>query len=177
VAVGVAFGVVSAGVGLRVGVGVGFGDRLTERVGPDVAGALVDGLALVELLGVAAGEPAGLAGTTGDSSVSHDVLLAVAAVLAAAVPVAMTRVAPEAAVARTVPAISVTVAGRACAKRMKRPTCASRYCCGTTRSVLGLVSCAVRPKDRNLSPIGHQVRAERYPSYPGSAGIDHGTPT
>jgi hypothetical protein len=52
---------------------------------------------------------------------SHDVLLAVVAAVAAAVLAAMATTAPEIAVASTVPAISVTVAGRACAKRMKRP--------------------------------------------------------
>jgi hypothetical protein len=42
------------------------------------------------------------------------------AALAAVVLAATARLTPEAAVSRTLPAISVTVAGRACAKRMKR---------------------------------------------------------
>lgn len=53
---------------------------------------------------------------------SHDVLLAVPVALAAAVFAARTMVAPETAVASSVPAISVIVARRACPKRMKRPT-------------------------------------------------------
>lgn len=58
----------------------------------------------------------------GACSCSHDVLLAVPVTLAAAVFAARTMVAPEAAVASSVPAISVIVARRACPKRMKRPT-------------------------------------------------------
>jgi len=71
----------------------------------------------------------GVAWVGGITSGSHDALPAVVAVPAVALPAAMARVTPEAAVARTVPAIRVTVAGRACAKRMKRPTCAARCCC------------------------------------------------
>jgi len=63
-----------------------------------------------------------LARAAGACSGSHDVLLAVPVSLAAAVFAATTMVAPEAAVASTVPAISVIVARRACPKRMKRPT-------------------------------------------------------
>jgi len=107
------------------GAGEGDGDRLRVRLGFGVVDVPV-------VVGVAV--------TDGNASGSHDAPLAVVAVPAAAVPAAMARVTPEAAVARTVPAIRVTVAGRACAKRMKRPTCAARYCCGTTRSVWGVAS-------------------------------------
>ena len=86
--------------------------------------ALVVGVAWVdgaEDFAGALGE--GLGGAAGNVSGSHDVLPVVVAAPAVAVPAAMARVSPEAAVARTVPAIRVTVAGRACAKRIKRPTC------------------------------------------------------
>lgn len=107
------------------GAGEGDGDRLRVRLGFGVVDVPV-------VVGVAV--------TDGSASGSHDAPLAVVAAPAAAVPAVMARVTPEAAVARTVPAIRVTVAGRACAKRMKRPTCAARYCCGTTRSVWGVAS-------------------------------------
>jgi hypothetical protein len=68
----------------------------------------------------------GLTGAAGSCNGSQDSPLAVEAVLAAAVLAATVRLAPEA--SRTLPAISVTVAGRACAKRMKRPISAAR--CG-----------------------------------------------
>jgi hypothetical protein len=84
---------------------------------------------------VRVGEGDGLAGAAGSCNGSHDSPLAVEAVLAAAVLAATVRLAPEAA-SRTLPAISVTVAGRACAKRMKRPISAAR--CG-------------------MPPTGHQV--------------------
>jgi hypothetical protein len=63
-----------------------------------------------------------LARVAGTCSGSHDVLLAIPVALAPAGFAATTMVAPEAAVASTVPAISVTVVRRACRKRMKRPT-------------------------------------------------------
>lgn len=96
--VGVAVGLVGVAVGV-VGVGVGVGE-------------------------VGVGEGDGLGGATGGDSGSHDSPLAVVAVLATAVLAARVRLAPEA--SRTLPAISVTVAGRACPKRMKRPISTAR---------------------------------------------------
>jgi hypothetical protein len=90
---------------------------------------------------VAGGEGDGLAGAVGSCSGSHDSPLAVEAVLAAAVLAATVRLAPEAA-SRTLPAINVTVAGRACAKRMKRPISAAS--CG-------------------MPPTGHQVPRRHHP--------------
>jgi hypothetical protein len=111
--VGVASVGVGVGDGLVVVLAVVSGSRRPDAVFP---------VALLVELVVTDAAPRG----------SHDVLAAVAAVPATAAPAAMTRVTPEAAVARAVPAVSVTVAGRACAKRMKTPTQAVRYCCGTT---------------------------------------------
>jgi len=93
--VGVAVGVVGVAVG-AVGVAVGVGE-------------------------VGVGEGGGLGGEAGRCSGSHDLPLDVVAALAAAVFAATVRLTPEVAVSRTLPAIRVTVAGRACAKRMKRP--------------------------------------------------------
>jgi hypothetical protein len=76
---------------------------------------------------VGLGEGDGLTGVAGNCNGSQDSPLAAEAVLAAAVLAATVRLAPEAA-SRTLPAISVTVAGRACPKRMKRPISAAR--CG-----------------------------------------------
>jgi hypothetical protein len=90
---------------------------------------------------VGGGEGDGLVGAAGSCSGSHDSPLAVEAVLAAAVLAATVRLAPEAA-SRTLPAISVTVAGRACAKRMKRPISAAS--CG-------------------MPPTGHQVPRRHHP--------------
>lgn len=78
-----------------------------------VVGVPVVGVALVGVAVV--GEPVGVGGGTNGS---QDVPLAVLAALASAAAVTAERATPEAAVARTVPAISVTVAGRACAKRI-----------------------------------------------------------
>jgi hypothetical protein len=112
--VGVALGVVGVALGV-VGVELGVCEVGVDEVG------LVEG--------------DGLTGAAGTCNGSQDSPLAVEAVLAAAVPAATVRLAPEAA-SRTLPAISVTVAGRACAKRMKRPISAAR--CG-------------------IPPTGHQV--------------------
>ena len=95
-----------------------------------VVGACVTGACVVGDRG-----GCGFADAVASCSGSHDLSLAVAAVLAAAVLVPAARLIPEAAVSRTLPVISVTVAGRARAKRMKRPTSAARYCYGTTHSV------------------------------------------
>ena len=133
-AVGLALALVAVGFGFAVGLGfavdLGAGLDARLRVGLGVGRR-------VGLVDAADGDGlvVGVAVTGGNASGSHDAPLADVAAPAAAVPAAMARVAPDAAVARTVPAIKVTAAGRACAKRMKRPACATRYCCGTTRSV------------------------------------------
>ena len=87
-----------------------------------VAGGLVEFGSAVGEVGV--GEGDGLDGAAGSCTGSHDSPLVVVAVLAAAVLAATVRLAPEVA-SRTLPAISVTVAGRACPKRMKRPISAA----------------------------------------------------
>jgi hypothetical protein len=128
--VGVALGVVGVALGV-VGVAVGV---LAVAVG--VVGAEVG------VCEVGVGEGDGLGGVVGSCSGSHDSPLDVAAVLAAAVLAATVRLAPEAA-SRTLPAISVTVAGRACPKRMKRPISAAR---------------------RVMSSIGYQAPREALPA-------------
>ena len=133
VCVGVPDAVAGVAVGL-VGVAVGVVGVALGVVG--VAVGLV-GVALGVELGVCevgVGEGDGLAGAAGSCSGSQDSPLAVEAVLAAAVLAATVRLAPEA--SRTLPAMSVTVAGRACAKRIKSPISAAR--CG-------------------MPPTGHQV--------------------
>lgn len=100
-----------------------------------------------------------------DSSGAQDVPFAIMAVPADAVPVAMAKVIPEAAVARTVPAIKVTVVGRACAKRMKRPyLCCSLLlrndsfsmgCCFMRRA--GPAICRDMPF-RTSDPVPHATR-------------------
>ena len=115
--VGAVVDVVGAVVGV-VGVGVG------------VVGAAVG------VCEVGVGEGDGLDEDAGSCRGSHDWPPGAVAALATAVPAATDRpTTPEAAVSRTPPAIKVTVAGRTCAKRMKRPTSAARYCCGTTHPV------------------------------------------
>ena len=86
-----------------------------------VVGVVVGGVGVCE---EGVGEGGWLGGAAGSCSGSHDCPLDVVAVLAAAVLAATVRLAPEAA-SRTLPAISVTVAGRACPKRMKRPISAA----------------------------------------------------
>jgi hypothetical protein len=113
-------GVLAVGVGvLAVEVGV-----LVGVVGVDVgvvgAAVGVDGAA-VGVGEVEVGDGDGLGGEADSCSGSHDLPLDVVAALAAAVFAATVRLTPEVAVSRTPPAIRVTVAGRACAKRMKRP--------------------------------------------------------
>jgi hypothetical protein len=109
---GVADGVVGAG---DVGVGGGV----------VVAGAVGVGE-------VAVGDGDGLGDEVCGCSGAHDLLLGIVAALATDVFAARARLTPDVAVSRTLPAISVTVAGRACAKRMKRLTSAARCCFGTT---------------------------------------------
>jgi hypothetical protein len=134
VRVGAAFGV--AGVGVLVGVALGVVGAAVGVVG--VAVGVVG--AEVGVCEVGVGE--GLGGVVGSCSGSHDSPLDVAAVLAAALLAATVRLAPEAA-SRTLPAISVTVAGRACPKRMKRPISAAR---------------------RGMSPIGYRAPREALPA-------------
>jgi hypothetical protein len=130
-----------AGDGLVV---AGVADGVSDEVAGDAVGVVGVELGVVGVeLGVCEvgvgeeglGEGDGLTGAAGSCNGSQDSPLAVEAVLAAAVLAATVRLAPEAA-SRTLPAISVTVAGRACAKRMKRPISAAR--CG-------------------IPPTGHQV--------------------
>jgi hypothetical protein len=136
----VALGLVD-GDGLVVaGVGVGVPDEVAgDALG--VAGVALwvvgveSGVCEVAVGEEGLGEGDWLTGAAGTCNGSQDSPLAVEAVLAAAVLAARVRLAPEAA-SRTLPAISVTVAGRACAKRMKRPISAAR--CG-------------------IPPTGHQV--------------------
>jgi hypothetical protein len=111
----------------------------------DVGDVVVGVGAGVVVVGVVLGVVVGAVGV-GDAlgiwSGAHDSSAAAEAVLAVAVPAVAARPTPEPAASRTVPAISVTVAGRACAKRMKRPypvmlvTAAERLVqleCGVTR--------------------------------------------
>jgi hypothetical protein len=142
VVVGLSVGSVLLVGGVVVGLVVGLvdpdGDELDGWLvlvlglvlGDVVVGAGLVGVAVgVVVLGVAVG-----AVVVGDGlgiwSGSHDWLAAVVAALAVAVPAVTARLTPEPAASRTLPAISVTVAGRACAKRMKRPY----QCCSLLRN-------------------------------------------
>jgi len=121
--------------GLAVAVGFFFGVEVGDLLGVAV-GVFVVGVAVGLVaagVGVGVGEPEDGEGDELDGAVdggngSHDAPLAAVAVLiavpvlAVAVFAVTARPTPEAAVRSTLPAISVTVAGRACAKRMKRPT-------------------------------------------------------
>jgi hypothetical protein len=129
-------GLVEAGadggvVGVEVGVGVA---GVVLGAAGVVPGAVGDGVgvvgAAVGVCDVGVGEGDGLGDEAGGCSGSHDLplavaalaLLAVVAAFAAVVPATITaRLAPEAAVSRTLPAISVAVAGRACPKRIETP--------------------------------------------------------
>jgi hypothetical protein len=128
--VGGAVGVVGGAVGV-VGGAVGV-VRAELGVGVCVVGVGEEGV----------GEGDGLVGVAGSCSGSHDSPLAAEAVLATAVLAATVMLAPEAA-SRTLPAISVTVAGRACAKRMKSPISAAR--------------CGVPPKRHQVPRRHHPV--------------------
>jgi hypothetical protein len=104
--VGVVLGVLAVEVGVVVGVvGVGVG----------VVGVAVG----VCEVGVGEGDE------LGSCSGSHDLPLDVMAALAAVVPATTVRLTPEVAVSRALPAIRVTVTGRACAKRINALT----QCC------------------------------------------------
>ena len=126
-------------VGVAVGLVVVAAVVVAAAVGV-VGSELGVGVCVVGAGEVGVGEGDGLVGAVGSCSGSQDSPLAVAAVLAAAVLAATARLAPEA--SRTLPAISVTVAGRACAKRMKRPISAAS--CG-------------------MPPTGHQVPRRHHP--------------
>jgi hypothetical protein len=112
-------------VGFDVGLVVGLALALGVGVGVPVVGVAVGAVGVGDALGTWSGSQ--------DWPVAVVAAPVVALVVAALAATA--KLTPEAAVSRTLPAISVTVAGRACAKRMKRPTSPARYCCGTTRSV------------------------------------------
>jgi hypothetical protein len=142
VALGLVVGdaLVVVGVGVPDGV-VGVAAGLVGVALVVVGSELGVGVCVVGAGEVGDGEGDGLVGAAGSCSGSQDLLLAVEAVLAAAVLAATVRLAPEAA-SRTLPAISVTVAGRACAKRMKRPISAAS--CG-------------------MPPTGHQVPRRHHP--------------
>jgi hypothetical protein len=117
-----------------VGVGACVAGAVVDVVGAVGVGVGVVGAA-VDVCEVGVGEGDGLDEDAGSCSGSHDWPPGAVAALATAVLAATDRPTPEAAVSRTPPAINVTVAGRTCAKRMKRPTSAARYCCGTTHPV------------------------------------------
>lgn len=126
---------VGSEVDVSVAVAVGVADGLVE-VALGVVGVVVGPVEFGSAAGeVRVGEGDGPDGAAGSCTGSHDSPLVVVAVLAAAVLAATVRLAPEAA-SRTLPAISVTIAGRACVKRMKRPTSAAR---------------------RGMSPIGYRA--------------------
>lgn len=119
------------GAGLAVGffVGVAF---FVVGVGAGFVAALV-AAGLDAKVRVGAGVALEGAGASGSQDVALlPVVVAAGVASATVVLAAMAKVTPEAAVARTVPAIRVTVAGPACAKRMKRPASAARCFCGTT---------------------------------------------
>jgi hypothetical protein len=105
------------------------------------AGLVVAGVAAgvvgagVGVCDVGVGEGDGFGEAAGNCTGSHDFAFDVVAALATEPPAATARLTPEPAVSRTLPAISVTVAGRACAKRMKRPTSAAGYCFRTAHPV------------------------------------------
>jgi hypothetical protein len=129
--VSVAVGVVDVAVAV-LGVAVGLLGAAVGVVGAELG---------VGVCVVGVGEGDGLVGVAGSCNGSHDSPLAAEAVLATAVLAATVRLAPEVA-SRTLPAISVTVAGRACARRMKSPISAARY---------------------GVPPTGHQVPGRHHP--------------
>ena len=149
IGVGVAFAVdfvlVAEGLdfSVRVGAGVAFAEVVAVALGLVGAGFAVGLVAVgVGAVGVGVGvddpedgEVDGVGGAADCAKGSQDSLLDLVAAFAA-VLVARVRLTPEAAVTKTLPAIRVTVAGRACAKRMKCPTRAAR---------------------RGMPPTGHQA--------------------
>jgi hypothetical protein len=89
---------------------------------PVGVGGVAVGAAGVGVVGTAVADVDGPDGAADGGSGSHDSPPDVVAALATVVLAARARLTPENPVSRTLPAISVTVAGRACPKRMKRPT-------------------------------------------------------
>jgi hypothetical protein len=75
----------------------------------------------VGVVGAGVADVDGPDGAAGGGSGSHDSPPDVVAALAAVLLAVRARLTPENPVSRTLPAISVTVAGRACPKRMKTP--------------------------------------------------------
>ena len=75
----------------------------------------------VGVVGAGVADVDGLDGAADGGSGSHDSPPDVVAALADVLLAARVRLTPENPVSRTLPAISVTVAGRACPKRMKTP--------------------------------------------------------
>ena len=133
--------------------------------GADVVGDGVGAVGVgvgVCVVGVADG--VGLGDAADSCTGSHDSLLDVVAAFAAVMPAAAARVTPEAAVSRTLPAINVTVAGRACVKRMKSPTSAARYCCGTTYSVWNGFMSGSSPARRDTHFVEHQTPCGTLPA-------------
>jgi hypothetical protein len=152
-------GGVTAGLEIGVLVGAGFAPEEVARDGAELA-VVLDAVVAEGPVLVGVPEGDGLGDAAGSCTGSHDSLLGVVAAFATVMPAAA-RLTPEAAVSRTLPAISVTVAGRACAKRMKSPASAARYCRGTTLSVWsGLMrGYSSARRDTHLLDIKH--RAER----------------
>jgi hypothetical protein len=74
-----------------------------------------------ECVSVLVGDGEGLGWVPGSRTCSQDVVAAVVRPAAVAVPAAAATLTPVAAVTRTPPATRATVAGRACAKRMRTP--------------------------------------------------------
>jgi hypothetical protein len=179
-------GLVEAGadvgaVGVWVGVGVAGVVLGAAGVVPGVVGVGVGVVgAAVGDCDVGVGDGDGLGDEVGGCSGSHDLPLAVVplaplavvAAFAGVVPATITaRLAPEAAVSRTLPAISVAVAGRACPKRIETPY----QCCSLLlRNDSSSSSSMKRPHGddssayrRDPPPIGHQAPGRRHPlSYP-----------
>jgi hypothetical protein len=133
-------------------------------VGACVVGAVVVGVgvgvvgAAVGVCEVGVGEGDGLDEDAGSCSGSHDWPPGAVAALATAVLAEAARPTPEAAVSRTLPAINVTVVGRACAKRMKRPyQCCSLLLWNDSSSWSGFMTGEIHLLVADTPPIGHQA--------------------
>jgi hypothetical protein len=123
---GAFFGVVFVGVFVTGAAGLDFSVRVGAGLGSAGVGVVGVGVGVCE---VGVGEGDGLDDPAGTCSDSHDSPPDVVAALAAVVLPTTARLTPETAVNRTLPVMSVTVAGRACANRMKTSyqCCSSRY--------------------------------------------------
>jgi hypothetical protein len=155
VGVGAAVDLVGDEVGVEVGVEAGaVVGAVVGVVGVVGVEAGVVG-AVVGVCEVGVGEGDGLDEDAGSRSGSHDWPPGLVAALATAVLAAPDRPTPEAAVSRTLPAINVTVAGRACAKRMKRPyQCCSLLLWNDSSSWSGFMTGDSSAR-RHAPPIGH----------------------